>query len=141
MLLTRKINYSMVMLLLIPLGLILSSQSVSGEISSPQASGRVSWTPETPKPGDTITITYNTSDSSALLDTSSQVYLIWGMYVPGNQLFTGKDYGVVAPSMEMWPENSTLKPFNVVSYIAAKSPMTQNNDLCEISFELNGLPD
>ncbi|GAH17645.1 unnamed protein product [marine sediment metagenome] len=65
------------------------------------------------------------------------------MYVPDNQLFTGKDWGVVAPSMEMWPENTSLVPFNVVSYIAARSPMINNSEtgLWEISFTLNDKPD
>ena len=139
--LSRKKIGLILMILFLPLTYFNFGATVRAE---PSANSRVNWTPDVPGIGDTVTITYNTSASDAVLPPSStQIYLIWGMYVPGNQLFAGKTYGAVAPSMEMWPVNSTLTPFNVVSYVAAKSPMVNNTatGLWEVTFILNDKPD
>ncbi len=139
--LSRKKISIIILVILFPLTYFNINSTVRAE---PFANGRVNWTPDVPGVGDTVTITYNTSASDAVLSpNSTQIFLIWGMYVPDNQLFSGKTYGAVAPSMGMWPVNSTLSPFNVVSYTAAKSPMINNTavGLWEVSFILNDKPD
>ncbi len=104
------------------------------------AENPVEWTPESPDVGDIITITYDPSATSASIDSSaSQVYMIWGMYVRGNQNLTGRSFGVVPPSMEMWPTDTVL--YDITSDRFVKSPMSNIGGVWSISIELNDRPD
>ena len=105
-----------------------------------RADDPVTWNPLVPYIGDEVTITYDPAATAATLSAAaSQIYLIWGMYLPGNELLAGKTYGSVPPSIEMWPENTSLVP----PYRFVKTSMVKNeaSGIWSTSFELNDKPD
>jgi 3',5'-cyclic AMP phosphodiesterase CpdA len=98
----------------------------------------VSWTPSVPNTGDILTITYDPSATQAQLTSSaSQIYLMWGIYLQGNQLLAGKSFGAVPPSVEMWPPDTEV----VAPYRFAKTAMTKDGNAWTVSIRVNDKPD
>ncbi|MHA1993339.1 MAG: metallophosphoesterase family protein [Candidatus Hodarchaeales archaeon] len=104
------------------------------------AADPVEWNPLTPDVGETVTITYDPAATDATIPSSAgQVYLVWGMYVRGNQFLAGKDFGVVPPSMEIWPTDTEV--YVLTSYRFVKTPMTDLGGIWTISLEMNDKPE
>ncbi len=94
----------------------------NGEFSSEDAA---SWTPSIPDLGESITITYDPSLGS-ISDSASQVWLVWGMNVTGNNAH-------LMPSPEMWPADT----HTILSGRFVETPMTKNGAVWEVSIILN----
>ncbi|MFW9905282.1 MAG: metallophosphoesterase family protein [Candidatus Thorarchaeota archaeon] len=108
---------------------------VSGSTS---AGDPVSWTPSVPNPGDILTITYDPTATQAQIPSSaSQIYLMWGMYLRGNQLMSGKSFGAVPPSVEMWPPDTAVVP----PYRFAQTALKKEGSVWTVSITINDKPD
>ncbi len=105
------------------------------------ATNPVEWNPLTPDVGETVTITYDpTATDATILSSAGQVYLVWGMYVRGNEFVAGKDFGAVPPSMEIWPTGTEVE-YTLTSYRFVKTPMIDSGGIWTISINMNDKPE
>ncbi|NHJ01160.1 MAG: metallophosphoesterase [Candidatus Heimdallarchaeota archaeon] len=136
----KRVIFALFLFIALNLIIFFKSEIILADTSKNLAQNPVEWTPSTPDIGDMITITYDPSAAdTAFSSTPTRVYMIWGMHVKGNQNLTGKEFGAVPPSMEMWPVGTVLHDITADRFV--KTPMNDVGGIWTISIILNERPD